>query len=226
MAELRHRTQEHHVITLQEENKKDIYKLANDFLRLELGLSGDILGKATEYISTHAQGVFVWVDLVQKELLSYVENGRNVEGIIDFLKTIPYKELNDLYNQMLERLESYDNQDIQDGVKIFRLILFAHRPLTVLELYNAFTIPEDSDPLLLPCHKSFERGTTIMEKRIMHCGGNFLETKGHEGTSRNARNLDHPIANCLRQTKLFKQCIKPFESSFCTPNKMKQTRRS
>ncbi|KAF8533665.1 hypothetical protein BDD12DRAFT_473820 [Trichophaea hybrida] len=180
MAELRHRIQEHHVITLQEENEQDIYKLANDFLRLELGVSGDILGKATEYISTHAQGVFVWVDLVQKELLTYVEHGRNVEGIIDFLKIIPYKELNDLYNQMLERLKSYDNQDIQDGVRIFRFVLFACRPLTVIELYNAFAIPEDSDPLFLPCHKSFERDTRTMEKRIIHCGGNFLETKGHK----------------------------------------------
>ncbi|KAF8241415.1 hypothetical protein K440DRAFT_572220, partial [Wilcoxina mikolae CBS 423.85] len=181
VAALKHRIRErHHVITLQQENEKDIYKLANDFLRLELRLSGNILGQATEYIVTHAQGVFVWVGLVQKELLTYVERGRNVEGIFAFLKRIPYKELDDLYNQMLERLESYDDQDIQDGVKIFRFVLFARRPLTVLELYNAFAIPEDSEPLFLPCHKSFERNTTTMEKRIMHCGGNFLETKGHK----------------------------------------------
>jgi hypothetical protein len=112
VPELRHRIEEqHHVITLQEENEQDIYKLTNDFLRLELRLSGNILSRITGYITTHAQGVFVWVDLVRKELLTYVERGRNVEAIFDFLKRIPYEELNDLYNQMLERLESYDDQD-------------------------------------------------------------------------------------------------------------------
>lgn len=186
----------------------------------ELRPSGNILSRVTGYITTHAQGVFVWVDLVRKALLTHVERGRNVEAIFDFLKRIPYEELNDLYNQMLERLESYDDQDIQDGVKILRFVLFARRPLTVLELYNAFAIPEDSDPLFLPYHEFFEQDTTIMEKRIMHCGGNFLETKGHKGTSW-CMILTSSLLRYLRQTKLFKQCTKRFESSFCTLNRMR-----
>jgi hypothetical protein len=184
VAELNHRIRERHqVITLQQENEKDIYKLANDFLRLELRLSGNILGQATEYISTHAQGVFVWVGLVQKELHHYVETGGNIVGILRVLEDIPYQELNDFYTIMLNKMVACDDRDIQDAVKILRFVLFARRPLKVIELYNALAIPEDSDPRFLPCDDAFQRDTTEMEKKIAHCGGNFLETKGLKGTS-------------------------------------------
>ncbi|KAF8535188.1 hypothetical protein BDD12DRAFT_808755, partial [Trichophaea hybrida] len=140
-------------------------------------LSGDILDEATKYISTHAQGVFVWVDLVQKELLDYVEKGGNRLSILGELKRVP-EELNDMYKIMLLRMVKRNGRDIEDAVKVFRFVLFARHPLTVTELYNALSIVEYSDPLFLPCGKSFERDTATMEKRIMYCGGNFLETKG------------------------------------------------
>jgi len=192
VAELRHRIQKHHVITLQEENGRDIYKLVNDFLGQELELSGDTLGQATEYISTHAQGVFVWVDLVQKELLDYVERGGNKEGILCVLKDIPYEELHDFYSIMLKRIGTRRDRDIQDTVKIFRFVLFARRPLTVIELYNTLAIPENSRPRFLPCDKAFQNITTEMEKGIVHYGGNFLETKGLKGTSLDTRNTTIP----------------------------------
>jgi hypothetical protein len=186
VTELSHRIQKHHVITLQEENEQDIYKLVNDFLRLELKLSSDTLDQATEYIGTHAQGVFIWVDLVQKELLDYVERGGNKEGILRVLEDIPYEELNGFYSIMLNRMGARRSRDIQDAVKIFRFILFARRPLTVIELYNA--LAENSPPWFLPCDKAFQSDTAEMEKRIVHCGGNFLETKGLQGTSLDTRN--------------------------------------
>jgi hypothetical protein len=193
VTELRHRIQKHHrVIILQEENGRDIYKLVNDFLRLKLKLSGDTLGQATEYISTHAQGVFVWVDLVQKELLDYVERGGNKEGILRVLEDIPYEELNDFYGIMLKRIGMRRDRDIQDTVKIFRFVLFARRPLTVIELYNTLAIPEISRPRFLPCDKVFQSNTAEMEKGIVHYGGNFLETKGLKGTSLDTRNTTIP----------------------------------
>jgi hypothetical protein len=112
ITEQRHHIQEHHhVVTLQKLNKQDIDKLANNFLRLELGISCDIVGQAMEYISTHAQGVFLCVDLVHKELLDYIEKCGNIEGILRVPKCIPHQGCNVV------------SRDIHDAVKIFCFVL-------------------------------------------------------------------------------------------------------
>ncbi|KAF8535368.1 hypothetical protein BDD12DRAFT_893133 [Trichophaea hybrida] len=170
----------HHIITLQEENKGDISRFTNDFL-LDLKLADDISAKIKEYITTHAQGVFVWVYLATRELQNYVDGGHNKKGIIRFLERVP-KDLMGFYQMMLERLNLGSDLDIADGLKVFQLVLFASRPLRVVEFQHALAIPGDFDPLHIPTHETFQKNINEdIEKRILHCGGNFLETKGHDG---------------------------------------------
>ncbi|KAF8541819.1 hypothetical protein BDD12DRAFT_667923, partial [Trichophaea hybrida] len=168
--------EEYQVIRMQDENTDDISRFADNFLKRDLGLTREILHYATNYIAENAQGVFVWVALVKSELLRIAETGCTNAEIVDRLKSLP-AELEDLYALMFSRLENSDSRDIQDGIKLFRFVLFALRPLTVEELRDAIAIPFDYNP-------SFEfqqNRTTAIERRIEHCGGNFLEIK-EDGT--------------------------------------------
>ncbi|KAF8245704.1 hypothetical protein K440DRAFT_586825, partial [Wilcoxina mikolae CBS 423.85] len=174
VAELqRHIGKHHHLIKLQDENKDDISKFAGNFLSDDLMLTGSDLAKARDYINNNARGVFVWVALVKKELSTYFDTGYREEEILKYLTSLP-KELQGFYKLMLDRLESGTNRDIQDGQKIFRWVLFGFRPLTVVELCHALAVPDERS--LMVSYEEFRRREVRgMEKRIMHCGGNFLE---------------------------------------------------
>ena len=175
VAEVKHRIQKHHlVITLQEENKHDISRFADHFLKNQLNLSGKILGEAADYITGNAQGVFVWVSLVKTELVALVETGCTNAEILACLKRLP-TELEDFYAFMFKRLERGKVRDIQDGIRLFRFVLFARRPLTVVELRHAVAILDDRNT----SYEEFQHNIiSALARRIEHCGGNFLEIKG------------------------------------------------
>lgn len=159
----------HHII-MQDENKGDISRYAKDFLHTDLQMSEKI-HEATDYITENAQGVFVWVSLVKAELLSCIEKGRPDAEILQCLNALP-RDLKDMYTFMFHRLEDNKPEVIQDGIKLFRLLLFALRPLTVLELRDAL-IPDDDNP----SHEARQQ-IHAFKKRMTHSGGNFLEIKG------------------------------------------------
>jgi hypothetical protein len=178
VAELKRQITEcHHAITLQDENKDDIHEFANDFLR-DLRWTGPSIREATDYIIDNAKGVFVWVDLIRRELRTIESTGWSEEQILAHLKRLP-KELGDFYELMLQRLENGSRQDIQDGITLFQFTLFALRPLTVAELQHALAIPADPDRPFTPSHTEFKKSqSSSIERRILHCGGNFLEITG------------------------------------------------
>jgi hypothetical protein len=86
-------------------------------------------------IIKHAQGVFLWVQLVGKELLDYYEEGYAEDAIFQFLKSLPI-ELEEFYACMLRKMGEKE-RNLQDGVKMFQFVLFACRPLTVDELLHS-----------------------------------------------------------------------------------------
>ncbi|KAF8251993.1 hypothetical protein K440DRAFT_471970, partial [Wilcoxina mikolae CBS 423.85] len=98
-----------------------------------------ILGEATDCITKNAQGVFVWVSLVRSELLAYVETACTNAEILHLLKGLP-EELETFYTSMLDRLERGKQRDIRDGIRLFQFVLFALRPLTVVELREALAL--------------------------------------------------------------------------------------
>ncbi|KAF8535193.1 hypothetical protein BDD12DRAFT_753344, partial [Trichophaea hybrida] len=168
----------HHVIRLQDENEKDISEFARSFLGPDLYLPPDMLDKATEYIVENAQGVFVWVYLVKEKLFEYAERGCTKKQIFDFLKSLP-TELEEFYRDILRELEKREEPDIKDGLRMFRFVLFMYRPLRLQELRHALAIPDDADTEFLTSDESFEEDLIHgIDKRVVHCGGNFLEIKG------------------------------------------------
>jgi hypothetical protein len=172
----------HHVIRLQDENEKDISEFARYFLGPKLGLPRNILNEATKYILQNAQGMFVWVYLVQQTLLNYAERGCTTNQIFNFLRSLP-TELDAFYRDILRELEKREELDVKDGLRIFRFVLFTYRPLRLAELNHALAIPDDPDAEFLTSDESFE-GDLIhgIDKRIVYCGGNLLEIKGLDGT--------------------------------------------
>ena len=165
------------IIRLQDENEPDILKFTESFLA-NLKLSPACHQKTKDYIVRNTQGVFVWVHLVEKELLKYDETGCNNNEIYNFLESLP-TELDSFYERILDKLENNEQRDIKVGVKVFQLVLFAFRPLSVLEIQHALAISDDIDPEYLPSNASFEDELIKhIHKRIIHCGGNFLDIKG------------------------------------------------
>ncbi|KAF8532761.1 hypothetical protein BDD12DRAFT_785326, partial [Trichophaea hybrida] len=175
-------TEIENIIKMQDENGSDILKFAESFLA-KLKLSTTCYHDTKDYIIQNAQGVFVWVYLVQKELLEYHATGYRNKDIFDFLRSLP-TELDDFYGRMLRELEDKSKQrDVKDAVRMFQLVLFAERPVTVSEIQQALAISDDDDDEYSPSDESFE-GELIDDnnivKRIIHCGGNFLDIKGND----------------------------------------------
>jgi Cdc6-like AAA superfamily ATPase len=183
VSDLMHHIQQfHRLITLQEETKHDISKLARSALQgQELHFTGDILQRATSYIVENAQGVFLWVHLVMEELLTYARTGCSATQIFEVLKSRP-TELEGFYRHILEKLENGQKRDIRDGLHIFQFVLFACRPLTVAELRHALaTRALDVETL---SNQSFQDSLiNNIEMRVIHCGGNFLEIRYSKGIS-------------------------------------------
>lgn len=173
----RYNSEFHNFIRLQDQTKSDISRFAGSFLkRLEIT---SFLDQATKYIVENAQGVFLWVRLVGEELLAYDEEGRAEEDIFEFLTGLP-TELEEFYERMLYKM-GRNRADLRDGVKMFRFTLFACRPLTVSELLHTLGIPDNLDTKFMLSDESFQKSIP-RERRITHCGGNFLEIRQHHGT--------------------------------------------
>jgi ankyrin repeat protein len=110
-------------------------------------------------------------------------------------------DLEGLYQRILEDLETNgDDSDIAIGKRIFQLVLFACRPLTVPELQHALAITDcggtesTTDTFITPSDEFFEDGLIAgIEKRIVHCGRNFLEVKGQKFKG-------EPIVQVMHQT--------------------------
>jgi hypothetical protein len=72
--------------------------------------------------------------------------------------------------------------DLRDGLKMLQFVLFARRPLTVSELLHTLPIPDIPVVEFTASDECFRKNVPH-ERLIIHCGGNFLEIKGHDGTA-------------------------------------------
>ncbi|KAF4458275.1 purine and uridine phosphorylase [Fusarium albosuccineum] len=178
VAALERRISEFHsFIRLQDETQSDIFHFADFFLQqVEFP---NFREQARTYMVENANGVFLWVKLVGQELLAYDEQGWAQEDVFDFLKSLP-TELDKFYQLMLEKMSGRTQKENSDGIKMFRFVLFACRPLAVWELLHALGIPDDRETTFNVSDELFHRRVP-QERRIAHCSGNFLEVKQRDG---------------------------------------------
>jgi len=171
----------HNYIRLQSANSTDILMFSNSILGRDLGLPSHILTSVKDYIATHAHGLFIWVHLIKEELLQYIERGYTANMIYRLLQSLP-TELERFYEEILRRLENGDKQDVEDGLRMIRIVLSTHRHLRVAEIHHALAIPDDPDVEFSPTDESFQNNLVLgIENHIIHCGGNFLNITGHSG---------------------------------------------
>ncbi|KAF8542374.1 hypothetical protein BDD12DRAFT_876727 [Trichophaea hybrida] len=111
-------------------------------------------------------------------------------------ETLP-TELDVFYRDILRELEKREEPDIKDGLRMFRFVLFTYRPLRLAELRHALAIPDDPDAEFLTSKESFEEDLIHgIDKRVVHCGGNFLEIKGLD-EDRSVQFMHHTLGNGL-----------------------------
>jgi nucleoside-triphosphatase THEP1 len=165
-------------IRMQELNGSDIQRYVHSLIRTELDVSENVAHEIDKYILEHAQGVFLWVHLVLRQLVKHVEEkGCSRKEVLGFLKRLP-TELEAMYKLLLEVLETGHVEDREIGRRMFEWVLFVGHPLTAVQLQHALAIQSSPDI----SENSFHNELIFpIEKRIIACGRNLLEIKGREG---------------------------------------------
>ena len=170
------------MIRMEDVNSSDILKLTESFLS-EPAFPPAIIHRAKKYIVKNAEGVFVWVHLVRKELLRYASSGYTEDQIFSSLEGLP-TELEGFYRRTLSELEGGKKEEIKDGLRMLQFVMFAYRPLRLEELRQALAISESDDASFSCSSESFERNLIHgIDKRLISCAGNFLEIKNVGGNA-------------------------------------------
>ena len=204
-----------HRILLQDKTKEDIKRCTDEYLKdvvipvqsnLDFGpdltelnprqgssglvesLARDDKAKIKLSIVEKADGVFMWVRLVVKELTRRIANGSSLELIREFIKDLP-PGLESYYEHMLRRLGGCFGADVEHGIRILQFCLFSSRPLQLCELNHALAMPAKllEHPPQLESWKDWI--SSDIRKRVTHCGGNFAEIKNNDISLFNSKYL-------------------------------------
>lgn len=161
-----------YVLRLQEHTQSDIGKFSESFME-NLNF-GNFRQEATEYIVQHAQGVFIWVELVRRQLIKFEQKASPKADIFKFLKGLP-DEIEDMYKLMLNELRREEESIVKRAGTMFQFVLFASRSLTLNELIHAACISENRSSRFEPSDTHSDDISLAKRFYITVCGGNFLE---------------------------------------------------
>ncbi|SPJ78513.1 related to small s protein [Fusarium torulosum] len=84
-------------------------------------------------ISNKAQGVFLWVFLVVRDLIHSLSRGRSLNELQVIVDDLP-TDLHNLYSKMRERVEP---EDIENSARYYQLMVAALKPLHAVTLWMA-----------------------------------------------------------------------------------------
>ncbi|KXH63431.1 hypothetical protein CSAL01_04545 [Colletotrichum salicis] len=122
-------------ICIEEENQKDI----STFVQSKLSSSHALaLSPISDLITQRANGVFLWAQLIVKQVLGLARQGINVTEVKKIeakIRLIP-QELDILYRQLIQSMSP-------DSVKLIQWICFATQPLSLDELRWAMLVDVD-----------------------------------------------------------------------------------
>ncbi|CAG7920562.1 unnamed protein product [Penicillium olsonii] len=172
-------------IVLEQKNRKDIQSLIQSGLRevkRQPGLSTIDFQFALDYMTKHAEGVFLWVALVFRELNELALTGPSQEELETCLRRLPI-ELGEFYSLIIQRLvdKSKTNRGLpgllEKGAKMLAWVVFAERPLKLEEFQDAVAIP--SSPGTFDPSPGFLRRTRVsdIQSRINACCGPLIEIR-------------------------------------------------
>ena len=171
-------------IMLQEKSGGDIERYTRHLLEEPVFnyCRDDTTNKIKSYIVENADGVFLWVRVVGDVLGNYCRSGERPRKMLKFLESLP-KELEGYYEYILQRLDGGDEDDARDAIQILRFCLFSHRPVELLELWDALGIPGEIPPHSLDLAPlSWEDNKPVnIRLRLTKCVGSFVEIKSISG---------------------------------------------
>ena len=133
-------------LRLQDFNYRDMKKTAMDsllpFLRRRFPREEEKVDGLVKDLISKAQGVFLWLNLIIKDLKNGARNSDTMHELHARLQITP-DTIEGLYEHMLNRL---DKLYLQDASKYFRMLMlgprtYNDRPLTLLEFVCAESVP-------------------------------------------------------------------------------------
>ena len=164
-------------LNLEENNAQDIstYVMAKTKCLMS-DANRSIYTDFVQNIVDRADGVFLWVVIVTKELLDGWESSDTIAELDQRLTQIP-KELDRFFGRMLEKIPE---AKVRDALAMFRCVLGAQRPFTLSELQSAVAFGSYPFSSLAEWYASGQVVTAndALERRIQSCCGGLLEVVG------------------------------------------------
>lgn len=142
-------------LVLEDENKQDIAILVD--AKLAFLHDSDTLFKWTaKYLNNHAQGVFLWVSFIIKELMIWAGSRAYTEAEIkNKVHTFPL-ELVDYYKCITERLAQHEPEVQDEARKMLDWVTYAERPITAGEFWDIIAVPSNLDRSYVKSVRDFQ----------------------------------------------------------------------
>ena len=165
----------HPQLCMQDENRNDISRYVQSEMdelrqRYELQLDLDSIGQG---IIDKANGVFLWVVLVMRQVLSDVQCATQYE-LQQSLEVI-LLELIELYRYMMSKI---DERIKPKALQMIQLVLFAYRPLILAEFrmaISAMHVPRPDSLTAMISDTDIIQTDSAMSRRIHAFTGGLLE---------------------------------------------------
>ena len=121
---------------LENENQSDIAAFIHDLMASAKGGEGTLDDMATmqNEILCRASGIFLWVVLVVQKLLDADNAGDMIRELGEILRKVP-SDSNGLYQYLLQ---STEDEDRQQFLRLIAFVLFVGRPLSFRELWHVW----------------------------------------------------------------------------------------
>ena len=190
-------------ITLEYKNRDDVEKVIDrkmDGLRQAYVLGGEEESSSEEietmledvkgHLAYNAQGVFLWVEMVSRELNELFKRGITPRDLEHILTNLP-DELEKLYQRIVTRLKAENLTFIAEARRMFTWATFALRPLTVEEFRDAIAIPvSTSNDLKVDREKERLSRMEDVRLRLANNCGDLLQIKPKHSWSSRAQAND------------------------------------
>ncbi|KAF5565551.1 Pfs NB-ARC ankyrin-domain-containing protein [Fusarium napiforme] len=121
-------------ICVDRENARDISLFVESKLRPFQEQTGSII---SEYISQHAEGVFLWASLVVGKVLSLDRDRLETAMVESEVRQVP-RSLEKLYSEIIGQID-------EKSTELIECICFSARPLTLVELHWAMVLAQNKD---------------------------------------------------------------------------------
>ncbi|KAF3926748.1 Ankyrin-3 [Orbilia brochopaga] len=182
---------------LEEKNRDDIRRFIDRkmyILQQVYGSSNEegegMLKNVRKHLVGNAQGVFLWVELVSRELEAVFRRGITFKDLQDTLTNLP-DDLEPFYKHIIQRLKDEEPKSIPEAKRMFLWVALAQRPLTLEEFREAIAVPASIEGnFVIEMEKERLKRIQDVQLRLHHNCGDLLEVNLKTGLGTRAQAQD------------------------------------